>query len=156
MAILLFGKSCTLPAHYICSWNTKALNALFNHFLQQSGHADHTVALHLVTPARILYLNHLHRHKNKTTDTLSFRWDPSESVLGEIALCPDVAMRCLHSKRNGPSWQFDFDLRLRLLLCHAYCHLIGHDHVSRREFLEMRKKEINLLSGLKRMGSILI
>lgn len=93
-------------------------------------------------------LNNLYRGKNKPTDILSFRSHQHEDgFLGEIALCPDVALRRIG---HGPS-----QLHLNKLMVHSFCHLIGHDHHRYDEWIAMRHCELSLLRTLGRSRKIL-
>ena len=56
---------------------------------------------------------------------------PSEGVLGDIVLCPEVAAR--QAERGGHTR----DDELMLLLTHGLLHLLGYDHVDEAERDEM-------------------
>jgi len=80
-----------------------------------------TVAVAIVSDARVRRLNLTYRKEDKPTDVLSF---PSEDpgCLGDIVIAVGVARRQAHSA--GHSLQTEF----RVLALHGLLHLLGYDH----------------------------
>jgi len=138
--------------HPLYHWDTPKVAHLMRHFM---GEDRKLVAVHLVTPNKMAMLNWTYRHKMRTTDILSFRFPSDDKkVLGEIALCPDIAIRRLQGTREHVSSQAEVNLRLAKLLAHGMAHLLGHDHQNIQEFRVMRRVENGLLDGL-RVGRII-
>ena len=78
---------------------------------------DGHLAVEIVDPERIRWLNREHRGKDEATDVLSFPIDelgpaagPRE--LGDVAICPELCV----------------DMTLTETVVHGVLHLCGHDH----------------------------
>ena len=108
---------------------------------------------YIATPRQIALRNF---PRKRSTDTLSFPYhDPllSESTvdsttvtesssssdwcLGEIIVCPE---RICKGRRHG----LLIRRRLQALLTHGFVHLLGYDHHTREEWLQMRLVEKRL------------
>lgn len=84
-----------------------------------------------------------------STDVLSFPMDElragtpgelsSEGILGDIVICPEVAIR--QAKVAGHTTEVE----LRLLLTHGILHLLGHDHAEPDEHKVMFGLQAELL-----------
>jgi probable rRNA maturation factor len=84
------------------------------------------------------------------TDVLSFPMDElragtpdrvsEEGVLGDVVLCPAVAVR------QGEQAGHSLEVELRLLLTHGILHLLGHDHVEPEEHKVMFGLQAQLLA----------
>jgi probable rRNA maturation factor len=93
-----------------------------------------TVAVALVSDARIRALNRTYRRKDAATDVLSFPADAPPArhpapraprlpmPLGDIVIATGVARR--QARAAGHSYQAE----LRVLALHGLLHLIGYDH----------------------------
>ena len=111
------------------------------------------VAVALVTDAHIHKLNSQYRHKNATTDVLSFPADGSEipdpgsrhaKFLGDIVIATGVARR--QGREAGHSYQHE----LRVLALHGLLHLLGYDHDSAGDKGRMARLE----GRLRRQGGL--
>ena len=80
-----------------------------------------TVAVAIVSDARVRRLNRVYRQQDRPTDVLSF---PSEDhdCLGDIVIAAGVARR--QAETAGHSLQTE----LRILALHGLLHLLGYDH----------------------------
>jgi len=67
--------------------------------------------------------------------------DPSPSLLGDVVLCPAVAIK--QASAAGHS----FDAELHLLTAHGVLHLLGYDHGEPDEEREMFAVQRRLLEG---------
>lgn len=71
-------------------------------------------------------LNYKYRKKNKATDVLSFhlnkKYQLNQRYLGDIAISLETAKK--EAKKN----KITLNLELKMLLVHAYLHLLGYDH----------------------------
>ena len=109
-----------------------------------------------VTDAKIQRLNQKYRHKNRSTDVLSFsllegegaQMTPSLLSMGDIVISPQKAMR--DAKKEGVT----FEYKLKFLLIHGFLHLLGYDHEkSKKEEKRMQRKEkeyMRILNGNSR------
>ena len=80
-----------------------------------------TVAVAIVSDARVRRLNRVYRKQDRPTDVLSF---PSEDpgCLGDIVIAAGVARRQAHSAGHA------LQTELRVLALHGLLHLLGYDH----------------------------
>jgi probable rRNA maturation factor len=88
---------------------------------------DLTVAF--VSDRRIKELNNIFRDKNKTTDVLSFPYEPdrydyleTENFLGDIVISVEQAER--QARENN----LTLDTEIKQLILHGILHLVGYDH----------------------------
>lgn len=93
------------------------------------------ISVILVDDAGMRRMNRQFRGKNKTTDVLTFA-DPE---LMEIYISLDAAGR--QARRRKITLHQEC---LRLLV-HGMCHVAGLDHHTRDEFMEMRRREFEVL-----------
>ena len=112
--------------------------------LDQLGYADFDIAFMLTDNDTMQEYNFKFRGKNEPTDILSFPFypdlcpgeriqsiDEDERNLGDVIISLD---RVYHDARElGQS----FELRMRILLVHGVCHLLGYDHHTDEEYAEM-------------------
>ncbi len=100
---------------------------------------DGEVTVLLASSEEIRDLNRRFRHKDKTTDVLSF---PSEhdAVSGDIAISADIA------RENGVALGHGALTEVKVLILHGMLHLAGYDHESDNG--EMAKLEGRLRSQL--------
>jgi len=92
-------------------------------------------------------LNRQFRHKNKTTDVLTFAADETYGdpnrrgrPLGDIVICVDQARRQAHEERHSIATE------VRFLILHGILHALGYDHETDQG--EMDKLEIELRSAV--------
>jgi probable rRNA maturation factor len=99
-------------------------------------------------------LNEQWMEKEGPTDVLAFPMDelrpglvdqePEEGVLGDLVLCPDVAVRQGETAGHGT------DAELELLTVHGILHLLGYDHAEPEEHREMFGLQDRLLEEWRR------
>jgi probable rRNA maturation factor len=99
-------------------------------------------------------LNEQWMDKEGPTDVLAFPMDelrpglvdqePEEGVLGDLVLCPDVAVRQGESAGHGTEAELD------LLTVHGILHLLGYDHAEPEEHREMFGLQDRLLEEWRR------
>jgi len=113
---------------------------------------DAELSVALVSDVEMRDLNFHYRHKDQTTDVLSFGLEGAPAApagvpaqLGDVVISVDTAAR--QAKARGVSVADE----LRLLLTHGVLHLLGYDHErspaeARRMFARQRRL-IALLRG---------
>jgi len=92
------------------------------------------VSIALVDDETIRKLNRQFRHKNKTTDVLTFPGD--DSYLGDIVISVEQA------RRQAADEGHSIATEVRYLLLHGILHALGYDH--EKDNGEMNKLEIEL------------
>ena len=108
---------------------------------------DAELSVLLTNDVRIRELNRTHRHKDCSTDVLSFFVDPGfdnrtsnvPRILGDIVISLDTAARQAVSRKRP------LILEIRWLLAHGLLHLIGFDHANARDKKRMRAWTIRLV-----------
>ena len=88
-------------------------------------------------------LNKKFRKKNKSTDVLSFPFNDKikhkkNVYLGDIAISYEFVNK--RSKNSNFSLEFD------KMWIHGYLHLLGHDHIKKKDFMKMKKLEDLILN----------
>ncbi|MEO7993481.1 MAG: rRNA maturation RNase YbeY [bacterium] len=107
------------------------------------------LSVSLVSDRAMRALNAKHRHKDKTTDVLSFPLEhdlrprlaattPEVVAIGDIVISPPVCLK------QATEWGWTPGERLTQLLIHGYLHLLGFDHEeeAERAMMEAREEEL--------------
>lgn len=100
------------------------------------------------------------RGKDKPTDILSFPFytelTPGERIeaesreeenIGDIIIAPNYVTN------DAPNHGQTFEERMRLLLVHGICHLLGYDHETDEDFAIMQAEENRILAYLSNLKS---
>ena len=113
-----------------------------------------TVTVAVVSDARVRKLNRLYRHRDATTDVLSFSYGVSVAqprFLGDIVIARGVARR--QARAAGHSARVE----LRVLALHGLLHLLGYDHEEdsgrMRRLEERLRRKGGLPGGLIERGT---
>ncbi len=125
----------------------KILNAL--------EYADYDLGILITTNEEMHHYNKEYRGYDKPTDILSFPYHPDlkagerisvqteeDKNLGDIILAP------LYIQNDLDRWEQSFDTRIKILLVHGICHLLGYDHIEDADYEIMKQKEEELLKLL--------
>ena len=92
-------------------------------------------------------MNKTYRHKDKTTNVLSFPSDLpveiDEAILGDVVICSEVVAK--EAKEQNKT----FNDHLLHIAIHGTLHLIGYDHVKESEAVEMENLEIKILEKMQ-------
>lgn len=106
------------------------------------------VTLRIVGPTEMRALNRAYRGKDYATNVLSFAFgapdgvDLPVNVLGDIVLCAATVRR--EAREQGK----DTRAHWAHLVVHGTLHLLGMDHMARREAARMESAEIDVLRRL--------
>ena len=113
-------------------------------------HPQAELCIKAVDEATIAELNQQWMEKEGPTDMLAFPMDelrpglvneePEEGVLGDLVLCPEVAVRQGETAGHGR------DAELELLTVHGILHLLGYDHAEPDEHRVMFGLQDDLLA----------
>jgi probable rRNA maturation factor len=125
------------------------------HLLHITGYTDFDIGVWITTDRTIRMYNKKYRKKNTATTILSFPFHPShtpgkrihtrskdEQNLGDIIISVESVIK------DAPKWNQTFEQRLRELIIHGFCHLIGYTHTDDLEQKKMLRKEQQLLNTL--------
>jgi probable rRNA maturation factor len=108
-----------------------------------------SVSVLLTGDEEIRRLNREFRHKDKSTDVLSF---PAGDFSGRSRVAGDLAVSVETAAREAEARGHDLALELEVLILHGVLHLAGYDHESdtgqmaRKE--ETLRKRLGLAEGL--------
>ncbi len=118
-------------------------------------YSDYDLGILLTTNADIHAYNKQYRDHDKPTDILSFAYHDTlkageriipcsddDKNLGDIIIAPQYVLDDL------PRWEQSFEQRMRVLLVHGICHLLGYDHIEDADYEVMHAKEQWLLEQL--------
>ena len=116
--------------------------------LEQAGQ-EADISLHLISDARMKKLNHQYCGKNQTTDVLSFAATTGigphdQSDLGDIFV--SIPQVCRQAKNLGITYLEEF---YRMLI-HGILHLLGYDHVKRKDAEVMFELQEQYLKHIKK------
>jgi len=123
--------------------------------LQLLKYPDFDIGIWFTTEKTIRTYNKTYRNKDKATDILSFPVYPDlkagerihaccddDANLGDLILCP------IYIFNDAPNWNHTFEERIRVLLVHGICHLLGYDHIKDEDYVIMNRKEKAILKKL--------
>ena len=109
------------------------------------------VSLTLVSNKRIRTLNRDFRHKDKSTDVLSFPMEEEDTppgfprVLGDVIISVETALKQSEERANEPGGNgYGLLDEMTFLLIHGVLHLMGYDHLEDQEAEEMEAEELRL------------
>src|SRR5262245_55078505 len=134
-------------------YSTRKLKKIADAVLDLVNEQQAELSLALVGDREMRNLNAEYRHKDYSTDVLSF---PAESklafvgrLLGDVVISVDKAAR--QSKEHGRT----LEQEMTTLLVHGIVHLLGYDHErSRREARVMKRLENKIYRRLCEQGLI--
>lgn len=92
-------------------------------------------------------INRSYRNLDKSTDVLSFPqgFHDNNHVLGDILISLDSALR------QADTYQVDTEDEIERLLVHGILHLLGYDHMEKKERMIMREKENYLINHINNL-----
>lgn len=106
--------------------------------LKTLGQANKILSITFVTDRFMARLNKRYLKKKGPTNVLSFPMNSHSCLLGDVLISLDTAKRQAKQKKVGLH-----DLCLFLAI-HGILHLLGYDHQKTKDWILMRKKEIQL------------
>ena len=123
------------------------LNKALSYIFKEEGITDSSINLKILTDEDIKELNKKFRHKNTTTNVLSFsNEDVSKSITGNLG---DIAISYEFVKRESKEHKKNFDDHMIHMLIHGVYHILGFDHENDEMADIMEIKEIKLLNKLQ-------
>jgi probable rRNA maturation factor len=124
------------------------LAQLATQVLSAVGESESELSVALVGDQRMRRLNHVYRHKDRSTDVLAFAMrecnSPKTALLGDVVISVPTAQR--QASEAGRS----LDEELAVLLIHGVLHLCGYDHErSEQEAARMQRRERAILKSVR-------
>ena len=125
----------------IDQFQTFAEKAIAN--IKKAKEKDLTVAF--VSDRKMCELNRMFRHKNSTTDVLSFPYEADEFEQGGNNL-GDIVISLEQAARQAAENNLDLETEIKQLILHGILHLCGYDHET--DTGEMNSLELKLRDKL--------
>ncbi len=126
-----------------CPWTENEIKKVFK-IIQNKTKKAGELEVNIVGDKEIKDLNFRYRGKNKVTDVLSFAWQEDKTIktdsFGQIYICYPQIVR--QAKEVGVKTKEEF---VRML-AHGFLHIIGHDHVEKKEAEVMFKIQEEVVS----------
>ena len=115
------------------------------------------IELTLTTPEHIRKINKKFRNIDKETDVLSFPMYTPEDIAEGIEnnklktedVLGSIVISIQRVKEQAEEYGHSFERELSYMVVHGFYHIMGYDHMTEEEKLQMRKKEENILKKLK-------
>ena len=115
------------------------------------------IELTLTTPEHIRKINNKFRNIDKETDVLSFPMYTPEDIAEGIKnnkfktedVLGSIVISIQRVKEQAEEYGHSFERELSYVVVHGFYHIMGYDHMTEEEKLQMRKKEKNILKKLK-------
>jgi probable rRNA maturation factor len=108
------------------------------------------VSIAFVDDEAMKKLNRQFRHKNRTTDVLTFPADETYGdphrrgrPLGDIVICVDQARRQAHDEKHSLATE------VRYLILHGVLHALGYDHEKDQGEMDALEVEVRAAVGLE-------
>lgn len=118
-------------------------------------YSDFDISLVIVDDSTMRKYNREYRNKDKTTDVLSFPFWPNlkpgmriNAITDDDKNLGDLIISAPYVVKEAQKYGITFDERMRVLIIHGICHLLGYDHIIDADFRRMRAKEARLLKKL--------
>lgn len=136
--------------------DTGSIKADMQKILNLINYPDYEISILLTTNKTIQKYNRDFRHKDKPTDILSFPFHtelkPGQQILPDMEddkNLGDLIISLEYVQKDAANYNQTFEERLKVLLVHGICHLLGHDHETDEDYKLMQKQEKFLLKNLK-------
>lgn len=100
------------------------------------------IGVSFVNSAEIRKLNQKYSGNDYATDVLSFHYENNPDVLGDIAICSEIA------SQQAKEYSVSLEAELVLLLLHGSLHLLGYDHQNEKSIASMDKLQSDIMEAL--------
>ena len=101
---------------------------------------DCELSVTYVSSEKMRSMNNSFRGKNNPTDVLSFPAAPNALIIGDIAICLDVA------KSQAEEYGHSLERELAFLTVHGFLHLLGYNHENPEDEKKMNNAQENILN----------
>lgn len=115
----------------------------FRRWVKAALEQDIQMALRIVDEAEGRALNESFRGKDYATNVLTFVYDDTETLYGDVVICAPVVAR--EAKEQGK----DLLAHYAHLTLHAALHLQGYDHEKEKDAEQMEARETALMLKLR-------
>lgn len=147
--ILIRNRQRTIPI------DTEQLHRDAERILQILNYDSFDLTIIITTNRTIRRYNREYRKKDRPTDILSFPFYPElkagERIVAherETEILGDLILSAAYIAADANAYGVTLNERLRTLLVHGICHLLGYDHITDREYAAMQAVENSLIEQL--------
>jgi probable rRNA maturation factor len=138
MQVAVFNRQRTLEI------NPKKVATLVKELVAFEERSCDEVAIYFIGKAAMRRLHGQYFDDFSLTDCISFPLDAKAGLLGDVFVCPQVAIA--YAAKNG----LDPYLETTLYIVHGLLHLMGYDDITEKDCKKMRAAEKRLLSHLEK------
>jgi probable rRNA maturation factor len=140
----------SLSVQYASNAKNLPTRQQFRRWVKVALEQDVQIALRIVNEAEGRELNKGYRGKDYATNVLTFVYDDTSPIYGDVVICAPVVAR--EAKEQGK----DLLAHYAHLTLHAALHLQGYDHEKTREAEKMEARETALMLKLRYPAPYLI
>lgn len=123
--------------------------------LNALNYSDFDISVLITTNKTIRAYNRDYRQKDKPTDILSFAYHAELQAGKRIQVMHeedknlgDLIISAEYVAKDAKDLNVTFEARMKKLLVHGVCHLLGYDHIVDADWRRMRAKEGFLLKKI--------
>ena len=133
----------SLAVQYACDAQSMPTRAQLRRWIKAALQRDVCMTLRIVDEAEGRELNKNYRGKDYATNVLTFVYDDTDQLTGDVVICaPVVAKEAAAQHKDLPS-------HYAHLAIHAALHLQGYDHENDTDAAEMEALETTLMLKLR-------
>jgi len=140
----------SLSVQYVSNAKKLPTRQQFRRWVKAALEQDVQIALRIVDEIEGRALNQSYRGKDYATNVLTFVYDDTDPLYGDVVICAPVVAR--EAKEQGK----DMFAHFAHLTLHAALHLQGYNHEKKRDAEKMEARETALLLKLRYPAPYLI
>ncbi|MEQ1816106.1 MAG: rRNA maturation RNase YbeY [Nitrosomonas sp.] len=135
-------KSFKLMVQYATNSKDAPTRPQFRRWVKAALMQEAEIVLRIVDEAEGCELNHQFRNKDYATNVLTFVYDDTQPLMGDIVLCAPVVSKEAQQQHK------DLIAHYAHLTVHGVLHLQGYDHIEEGEAVVMEQMETQILARL--------
>ena len=135
-------KSFKLMVQYATNSTDAPTRPQFRRWVKAALMQEAEIVLRIVDEAEGCELNHQFRNKDYATNVLTFVYDDTQPLTGDIVLCAPVVSQEAQEQHKNLTAHYAH------LTVHGILHLQGYDHIEEAEAVVMEQMETQILARL--------
>ncbi|MDO8894877.1 rRNA maturation RNase YbeY [Nitrosomonas sp.] len=135
-------KSFKLIVQYATNSTDVPTRPQFRRWVKAALTQEAEIVLRIVDEAEGCELNHQFRNKDYATNVLTFVYDDTQPLTGDIVLCAPVVSKEAQQQHKNLIAHYAH------LTVHGILHLQGYDHIEEAEAVVMEQLETQILARL--------
>ncbi|KPU27948.1 heat-shock protein [Caloranaerobacter sp. TR13] len=124
-------------------------NVILECFKLEGLSTNYEISVSFVDNEEIRQLNREYRGKDSPTDVLSFPMEDDIIDQDYTPILGDIVISAERALQQSVEFGHSFKREVAYLTAHSMFHLMGYDHETEEEKLEMRQKEKEVMKRLK-------